>query len=286
MNLPLVEEIREARRLAEEATDASMQLIGIGVALQTIAMIETQMARTADPGIPVPGDDVVDGLAERWPSLGDLPAMMPPPNAPYLARLQARRSQLDGARKVLKPVAEDQSAHAQRLARLQHEQRHILGAPQYAVEMAALSEVAKAREGLARDLEPMNRLIQTVTPAIGVILGFEARLGETLHASRSEDPGGHGVWRAAHIAYGLLQGLAATLNPLELGIRIPSVPPPPSEPDAASAEVLHDRLAGTVQVVRALREDMEREVARVRRESSELTETYERLTRKIVDRMG
>jgi hypothetical protein len=286
MDLPLADEIREARRRAEEATDAAMQLMRVGIALQALGMIETHLARTPNPGIDLPGDDLVDQMADRWPALGDLRSAMPNPGAPYLTRLQARRMQLESARQVLRPLAEGQGELASRLARLQHEQQHALAAPQYAVDVAELAAMAKERERLARDLQPVNRLLQILEPAVGILSGFETRLAEALADARQSDPSGFRAWRASHLANGLLEGLSASLGQLEVGVSIPSMTPPPEAPSAELAEELATRVEDALDAIRALRDDIGRQCERVRRDSAEMTATFDRLTRRIVERMG
>jgi hypothetical protein len=286
MDLPLADEIREARRRAEEATDAAMQLMRLGITLQALGMVETQLARVPDPGIELPGDDLVEQMADRWPALADLRSAMPNPAAPYLARLQARRMQLESARQVLRPLAEGQGELAARLARLQHEQQHALAAPQYAADVAELAAMAKDRERLARDLQPVNRLLQIVEPAVGILSGFEAKLAEALADARRPDPTGFRAWHASHLANGLLEGLSASLGQLEIGVRIPTTSPPPEQPSPELAEQLITRVESTLEAIRTLREDMSRQAERVRRDSADMTATYERLTRHIVERMG
>lgn len=286
MELPLAEEIRDVRRRAEEATEAQMQLMNVGIALQALGMIETHLARVPEPDIELPAEALVEQMADRWPALADLRAGMPSPAAPYLARLQARRMQLESARQVLRPLAEAQGDLARRLHRLQTEQQAALAAPQYAADVAELSAAAKERERLARDLQPIDRVLKLMEPTIRILAEFEGRLRDALAEAQTSDPTGMRAFRAAHLCHGLLQGLSTSLGQLELGIQVPSMAPPPAQPSPEGQQELVSRVAEAVDAIRALREDMERNSERARRDYAEMAAVFDRLTRQMVERMG
>lgn len=284
MDLPLVEEIREARRLTQESADATLHANRAQSVLTSINLLEHQLRDKPDFNAPIPGDDLVDEIAERWPELSDLQSEGPRPGQPIQERLRMRRQQVRTALGLLNPLAGAYTDRSTEMTRLQHTQRHLLEDPKYADQMGELQVLSVERERVGNQLHPLNTRFGAIQPARNVISAFASRIQEATRA-RSSLPG-LDAWRSATVASGLLSALDRVLGEANL-----EVPPPrpievggapdPADTDRLSAEV--DRVKRELQeLLAALAEEHTRLEAKV----DALRQRYDELTRAITDRMG
>lgn len=288
MKLPLVDEIREARRLAEEAHQAAMQLHRIESALTSIDVMEQQVRLRPTLEAPIPAQETVNELAERWPQLSDLASHGGRAGEPLLHQLAARRAQLELALQVLRPLAQEAHERAQRLHALQHEQRHLLEDARYTDDVVELSDLGLERDRLALELTPLNSRLTLIEPACGMLDSFVDRLSRQAIQGDEGDPHGIYAWRAVHLARTFVESFHTVLQHLELEIPVPEPPEIPLAPNADEeaiagcwAEVERVR-----QVLTELRGILTREGEALRRERDTRQLRHEELTRLILERMG
>lgn len=286
MQLPLVEEIREARRRSQEAHDAHMHLGRVDNTLQMIGFVEAQLsAQPAFEEVPLPGDDLVEQLAERWPALTDLAAGGPRPGQTVTTRLQLRRGQLEAAQQQLRPLAQEAPRRAQQLSGLQHEQRHLLEDPRWGEAVAELTGWNAEREATMQRLQPLNVQLSALRPAAQVVASFRERLAE--HAYIVEDGAdAQQAWLAAVITRSLVESLNQAFATLEVGVTLPPSPEVPSEPAQADIARLREQVSVAADALDRVGSTLDERTAVIGADAAALQERYEQLTRQIVDRMG
>lgn len=288
MKLPLVDEIREARRLAEEAHLATMHLHRIDHALTSVDVMERQVRLRPTLEGRIPGDDVLEVLVDSWPQLSDLASHAPRPGEPVPQQLVTRRAQLELARQVLRPLAAEAQARGAELHQMQHDQRHSLEDPRYAADVAELAEIGAERDRLALEMTPLNNRLALVEPAQGLLDTFVARLDRSQLQGDREDPQGHLAWRAVHLARSFVESFHDVLERLHLEVPIPEAPEVPAHPSADAA--LCAAAWAEVERARAQLEELQtilgEEGANLRRTRDAQQQRHEELTQRILERMG
>lgn len=286
MKLPLVDEIREARRLAEESHLASMHVLRIESALTSIGVTEQQVRLRPDLPARVPGDEVIELLAEHWAQLSDLGSSAIRTTEPVLHQFAVRRAQLDLARQVLRPIANEGTDRGRRLHELQHAQRHALEDAEWSDDVAELSDYGLERDRLAVEMTPLDARLAMVDPARAMLDTFVATL--RVERDQPSDPAGHRAWRAAHLARTFVDSFQNVLRHLQLEVSVPDPPPVPAAPSADPAA--QSLLWADVDQVRRLLGELggilarEGQALRAERDAKKLR--HEALTRIIVERMG
>lgn len=288
MKLPLVDEIREARRAAEESHLAAMHLHRVQAALTSIDVTEKQLHLRADLAARVPGDDVVDLLSEHWPQLADLASHGGRPADPLLHQLAARRGQLELALQVLRPLAADADGRARDLHALQHRQRHLLEDARYADDVVELGDLGLERDRLAVEMTPIDSRLAMVQPALGMLDIFVDKLSPEATRGDRPDPNGLLAWRAVHLAHSFVDSFQSVLAHLQLDVPVPEPPDLPSAPDPDP--VAQERIWAEVERVRAvlaeLRAILAQEGETLGRARDTRKQRHEELTRLILERMG
>jgi len=284
MELPLAEEIRETRRLAAEATDAAVHLGRIRGVLNTLALLDRQLSAHPTMKLELPGDQVVEELSERWASLSDLAAVGPRPTQNTRERLRLRRQQMEGAQQLLWPLARRQSALADEVHRLQHEQRHLLEDPKYAEAVAELGVISTERDQLAQRLEPLNHRVETMGSLKRLAGTFLDRIDHVL-ANTDVRPEVAPL-RAATVAGGLLEALYGARDAMQVEIDLPARLELPTAFDRADEEELSDEVArirgGLVDALEAI----EAEISAHQEEVDALKQRFEAIHQQLLDRMG
>lgn len=287
MQLPLFEEIREARRLAEESRDARIHLQRVGAALASVEILRSHLRRRPDLEAELPGEDVLDLLVDRWPQLADLRAADLPPSSDLVSRLSVRLQQLRTAEQELRPLADDADHRSHHLSQLQEEQRALLGDPRYQEVVAELSEVGRQRERFVHELGPVRQRLALVEPASRLVTTFAGRLRELEADLRDgEGPDEVRAWRACSLMDGLCTGLAEVLDHLDLEIASPPAPPVPESIDRAEPDEALATLRELSRTMERLQETLAERRDALAAEQSRLQSQHDRLTRKLLDQLG
>jgi hypothetical protein len=240
VELPLVHEIQEARRRADVARDAQAHTQRLDVLLVTLRILARQQASRPDLPIDVPGQDLIDAIGARWEDLEDLTATRPPDVA-------GRLDQAERLAHYLRPLAQGAHAAATQLHHLQHEQADLLKDPRYAEVVAEIQRVARARDDLRSELDPLLGQFANVGPSLTVIDTFLRQLDWVTALAPERDALGVEGWRAASIAISLLETLRSCLDRAGFPIPVPADVALPAGPDPAESA----RLLGWVRELHA-----------------------------------
>lgn len=270
IEIPLADEIRDVRRAAVDGRDAQAHLQRLETALLSLRVVENQHARAPHIELPVPGEDAIEEVAERWPGLADLPGAAPPA-ADLGARLAARRAVLQAMVQFLTPIAAEATRASRQLHELQHEQAHHLQDPRYTAAVQDLARIGRARDEARDALEPLHNQLAGVDPALTVLHAFTAQLAWVVDVE--EDALGIQGWRAASIGLSLLGTLRDCLARTGFEIPIPADIPLPPAPDPARSAALLDWVRGVRGELDALRAVVEAQAAGLRARVAELEET-------------
>lgn len=284
--LPLVEEIREARRLSEEAHQAQLHIARVDAGLQSIAIVAQQHASHPRIQPPCPAAELVVEIADVWPQFNSLADAGPRPDDSYTTQLAKRRSQLKLCQQMLSPLTHDAQRRAQVLAELQHRQRHELEAPKWAEEVARLGKMGQERDKLVRDLTPLKQRIALTNPAAEMLSAFVARLDGEIEAQDKPDDNGRQAWRAASMAKSIISTLATLLVRLQLEIAIPEPPTLPEKPDPSANQQLWQEVIRTRRELADLHQIVGKEAKALIRQADECTRRFEELTNLLKERMG
>lgn len=286
MDLPLVEEIRKARRLSEESRDATVHLQKVNVALTSVGIIEAQLSRGMVPDA-LPGEEILDELVDRWSQLADLHASDLSPRAPYTERLAARKRQLQQAWTELKPLMDQSEYRAHHLGHLQEEQRELLKDPRWAQATAELHALGVEREQYARAIGPLRQRLSLVGPASTVVRSFQQRIeSELRQLEMISDPTGLTAWRALAVTEGMITGVADTLQNLGLEIPVPEPPRLPADRSELEADTVHTEVQHALTEISKLLDALDGQRVVLEAEERQVSVQLDTLTQAIVDRMG
>ena len=275
--LPLVEEVREARRLADESQLASLQLNRISAALVAISLL-TEKPSSLDSEIP--GRDIVEELAEEWPALSDLEAIGPRASQDFRAQLFSRQTQLRSAEALLRSVADDLSRRSGELHELQHRQRHLLEDPRYARDVAELGAIGAERGQVDQSLQPLKHRQVLLVPALEVATHLTSQLSERL----ANCDGTALTMQLPFFANGVLDGLRLMMTHLKLATPLPENLPtdltdyPDGDPLPATRDLMTE--------LEALRTSLLTVTGEVNDRVHALEERHAELTAVLLERMG
>ncbi|MBT3218695.1 MAG: hypothetical protein HN348_06355 [Proteobacteria bacterium] len=284
--LPLVEEIREARRLSEEAHQAQLHIARIDAGLQSIAIVAQQHASHPTIQPPCPAGELVAELADFWPQFKSLADAGPRPSHVYHLQLTKRRSQLELCRQVLAPLTHDAQQRAQVLAELQHRQRHELEDPKWAKAVAELGKMGQERDKLVKKLTPLQQRIALTSPAAEMLSAFIDRLDGELETKNGPDERGRQSWRAVSMAKSMLATLDSLLGQLQLEIALPKVPTIPAIPDPVVNEQLWQEVIRTRRELADLNQIVGQEARTLILQADECTQRFEEITEWLKEQMG
>lgn len=281
--LPLVSEIRDARRRLEEASPASDHLQLVESARMALSILERHHQKQPDLDFgALPGHDILPTIAERWTHLADLAQV--DQTGDITRRLLARRAQLDGLADALRPLSKDERRYSSQLNELRHDQHHQLRDPKYAEQMAEVARIAGKRDEIFADLNPRLGRLSGVAPSRHMIETFQQQLAWIDTAEHDE----HGVtgWRAATIASSLLEVVQSCLA--ETGFSLP-VPPPGDLPETPDPEQSVHWLEWTKTQrteVLLLGEALNGQAIVLQAEVDALNEDLRQLNQRLVDYLG
>jgi len=284
MELPLVEEIREARRLAEEAQDATVHYQQVQTVIASLGVLQRQAASLPSTDVTIPGGELVEAMSERWSALADLPTIGPRPTQELLEQLRMRRQQMESASQLLQPIVEDAERRSGALHQLQHQQGHLLEDPKYSEQVAELQRLANDRAEARSRLDPLHHRLKGVEPAYKVVSSFAERLDDMIREEMALP--GAAAWRAALVARDLVSTLDGLLAELRLDVPHPAPLEVPDTPDPAHADELLDKARGVKAELDDLVVALKAEHEHLRGSVDALQERYDELTQQIVDRMG
>lgn len=284
MQLPLVAQIREARRLAEEANAAYRDFNMLGSTLTTIDLLELRLARIPAMQTDVPGLAHVAEVAARWPELAWMISQIPGENTAYGVALQRQRALVEAARAHLKELADTSEERNHRLAHLQEDQQEALAAPQYADAVEELRAIGAEREVVAHAIGPVRQRHSLVEPVRQVTERLRGELAREVATLAGEDDS-RGIYRAraVHMMETVLDALTSMMSQQNLQIRVPQMP-------ALGADAPRQAILSAASAVDAeLHEilvDFSTLGERLAREESEVSARLERLTQALLERLG
>jgi chromosome segregation ATPase len=284
MDLPLADEIRETRRIAMESTEAAVHLNRVRGILNALALLDRQLTIQPDADYPLPGDDLVEDICERWPSLSDLTTIGPRPTQSFREQLRSRRQQMEAAQQILGPLAKRQSTAADELHELQHKQAHLLEDPKFAEAVAELGTLKTKRDRVASELQPMYQHVNTVASLHKLAVTFLARIDATIETANAQPESA--ALRATAIVGSLVTALAQVRDSLELAVELPGELEIPDQTDPEHHEKVFaevDRIrAGIASTIEAL----ENVIATHKGKVDTLQQRLEEVQQQLIDRMG
>ncbi|MFK7929067.1 MAG: hypothetical protein AB8H79_12815 [Myxococcota bacterium] len=161
IDLPLRDEIREARKVAERAEKATWLLHRADAVLQEIAgRLQHPHAGTDTP----PGEDIVEEAADGFVELRTLPDLSPSPGTDRLEALRARKTQLTMVQQTLASVAAQHNALSRAVHTLQRQQSEALKADKYEEVRAALAKHSDDRMTHHRRITTLQPIRQALLP--------------------------------------------------------------------------------------------------------------------------
>lgn len=186
MTLPLSEEVRKARRSAVEADAAAAFHEEARSALLAVSVMTQRLASSPDVAIEIPGEDLIERAAARFPHLAPLHDVWPGSEAPAADRARARTEQLRSLQQLLAPISQDQARRAAEITRLQQEQARHLQEPAYAELRAAINERLELRESLRTKISALQLQRTTLQVPCAVIEGFLPTVGSDIDSVLTE----------------------------------------------------------------------------------------------------
>ncbi len=289
MKLPFVDEIRDARARADDARRAAGHLGRIDGCIQALGMLERHHQLHAElPDQPLPGEDLIQEIADSWPALADLPSATPRAGEPVSLRLQARRAQLEMARATLKFRSTEAAEHGRVLHELQHRQHDALEEPRWADATRELASLRTARDAVAAELQPIDHRVAVLRPVRGVVDPLAARLRAELAHREDPDLQGLAPWRALHLARAILESVAGALPPSAGSVPLPpapSLPAAPSRDPAVNATLWWD-VEGVSERLDELTIALAEDATRLAADHQRLLARLDELDRSILERTG
>jgi hypothetical protein len=269
MKLPLYEEVREARRLAEEADAATRLHHEAGPTLIALSVLGRRLEAGDRSDPELPGDALIEAAIERFPHLAPLRDIAPRPDARPTERLGARRQQLLALQQMLAPIASQQETRAHRIHQLQHQQHHYLLAPEF----------AELRAGI----EARNEERHQLQLKLGDLRNRASALGPIQHDLEQYLPDEADLLAdGSAAAHARILAVARLLGPMLAALGLPDVTPDDATLDATDAEALRAADA----LLRSRLRELAEENARIASEIALLTQEFELATRWILDRTG
>lgn len=265
--LPLADEIREARRLCDEAQAAHAHLLRLQALMTSLRLLESDAVRDPDLAVDVPGDDVLDSLRETWPQLRDL---REPPTHNTLELIRSRKLVAQSASHLLQPFHADSNARHAALHHLQQQQQLQVQGPEHAELVAEVRRLQARRETVEAELRFSRQRLETLDPLCALVrrvLQDTERL-----AGEAEGPG---------VLEAVIQVVAMQLDALRsyfqaqgLSVRLPAAPT--SREDLAA---IADRL-------RRMLDELGEEEGPLRARIDALDTEYRALTEKVLGMAG
>ena len=281
--LPLVSEIRDARRRLDEVTPARDHLQLVESARMALAILERHHQKQPDLDFgTLPGDDILLPVAERWTHLADMAQV--DPTGSITQRMLARRIQLDGLADALRPLEKDQRLYGSQLHELRHEQHNELKDPKYAEQMAEVARIAGLRDELYAEINPKQGRLAGVAPSRHMIETFQQQLAWIDTAVLDE----HGVtgWRAAMVASSLLEVVQSCLAETGFALPVPSPGKLPDAPDPEQAEYWLEWTKDQRTEIRHLGEALNGQAIALQAEVDAINEKMRQLNQRLVDYLG
>lgn len=255
MKLPYAEEIREARELAEEASEAVMKLQRARNELHAATLLEGHLAQGMKFEGDLPGTDVLHAAAAWRPELEAL--LDDEIGGGTALRLRVRRERLQTLIGMLEPLADEARDRAQALHDLQHAQHHELEKPEWMEVIGDLIEVGRKRDALAQALAHVTNARANLEPVRGAVLGAAPLLEqELIEAATADDPDGVVALRVASLAQQQLAGIARLMVHLKFVVPLPFEPAVPDTPHARHKQRLLGETGAVLSWLRDLSEQL------------------------------
>ncbi len=281
--LPLVNEIRDARRRIEEASPAGDHLQLVESSRMALSILERHHQRQPDLDFgTLPGDDILPPIAERWTHLADMALV--DQTGDINQRLLARRSQLDGLADALRPLSKDERLYSSQLHELRHEQHELLKSPKYAEQMAEVARIAGLRDELYAELAPKQGRLAGVAPSRHMIETFQQQLA-WIDTAVLDERGVTG-WRAATIASSLLEVVQSCLAETGFSLPVPSPGVLPETPDPKQAEYWLQWTKDQRTEIMLLGEALNGQSMALQAEVDALDEQMRQLNQRLVEYLG
>jgi len=273
IDLPLRDEIREARKAAERAQKATWLLHRADAAQQEVAgRLKHTHAGTEAP----PGEDVVQEAASGFEELATLLELSTPPGADRTDALRARKTQLSLVQQALAPMAANHNQLTRAVHALQRQQSEALKGDEYAEARDVLAKVTDERMTHHQRMTTLQPIRQALLPFQMGFPRIAAEIEE--HLQDPESPVALACAKAKVDA--MVQTLRAVvvhadLDPTILESAVLACEPP-SAPNLVDAlQALRSRSEAVVERARQLDEQID-----------EATEAYQRATDWILQHTG
>jgi len=285
--LPLAEEIREARDDHDESVTARRHLQRVATTLDAVTTVERQHAKSHRAEGHLPGEALVTELSETWPLLGDLPSAGPRATSPFPQQLQARRTQLNLGRQVLRPIAKQLGDRLEALHTLQQDQRRQLSDPGYARVLQEIQALNAEREAVIQEFQPLKQRLGIVEPTLTLLDNFIASLSADEKAGKAgSDPAGAVAWRTAYVARTFMESVEDVLNSVDFGVPVPEIAAIPTQPDPQTADARWSQVAKALVDMAALRQAIDMRAKAMTATAAAAWERYEEISAKILELTG
>lgn len=278
MKLPLSDEVRKARRLAEEAADATGFHLEAGGLLTTLSVLRQTVELGADLERDLPGSELIEKALARFPFLEPVRNAEPEPSAGDLERLTGRIQQIRALQTMLTPYASAQEERSAALHELQHRQHHELIKPEFAEIHEQIHERGEIRKREHLRIADLRHRLATLSPINATLQRFAPAFVSELERCTEREP--ITIERLRRRIIAVRQMVFDTAAALKLdvqGIAAPSLEA--KETDLAT-------LTRAVQAMCQLAELFEQEQDRVSALMQESQRAYQDATDWILDRTG
>lgn len=289
MNLPLADEVREARAKLERATAAGIAVSKLSSELMQVRLIAQQLADHPDVALPFNEPSILTELSEQWPQLEDLAAASPSTAANPAAGLAMREAQLDLALSTLRPIAAETESLSATMHRLQHKQEHYITDPAWAPLAAELQALDAERASLQAKLNELSQQLLALQPVTTVLVSFIERLGAMLPTLSGDLVGATdaiGAWRTAVIASSFVDTVHQVMLPSPQLQRRLTTFHVGNDPFADSPEHHHAHAARSLVEMRSMADQLVHDQAELTLEVATLQARVDTIREKMLERTG
>lgn len=213
--LPNASQVREARRLANEADKAALLVGRCAAVVTSLNVLARQAEAGTIEGFEIPGQEIIDDAIETFPTLANLRDIDPDTREDLQVGLRKRRQQLASLEQLLAPVVAQQIARAREIHHLQHEQAQLLQQPEWDELRADLAERHALHQAAMGRIPPLQLRRNTALPAARATEQLLPQVAEEL-----ADPAHQHIGR--HRLVSLLQGLESICSGSGLQVDVPS----------------------------------------------------------------
>jgi len=273
--LPFAEEIRNARRMSEEAAIAAALLHRVQANLQSLEIIDRQ--HRANPSLqpPIPGGELINSFIDQWPTFAGLTDLNVSENPSYLERINGMKLQQQAVENHLRPITAEEHERAHQLSHLQADQQKAMAAPEWAEVAAQLRKIGTERDQLAVILATGRQKVAVVKPTQTALNGYLNQiLREQASENTNEEIRNARVRALATAAIDSVRAIAA-VSKLELGL---------PEPIEASSTVTH--IDASIESLRELLRAVNGQLSSLEEDVAGQQSAFDKLTADLLRQLG